>query len=240
MFVLFCQLYCSSYYICTYAIVLLFIVFRFCIGLILTRWDGFVFVLFLLLVFVLFLFVSSVFFVLHLTSCFFFQVPVDHAVVLRERGVEVRMEFGGTEIAVSCYKQHDGDKLLDAKVSCLRHAVRCCVLCAAIGVLLCCVLCTACGGGLCANRCVVCCVRESVCSILCAVCGMRLCAVHGNRCALCCVISVCFVLCAWCVLCPTVYGIRCAVHVILTLYFSAILTLRTRDSSRKNSLINRL
>lgn len=26
------------------------------------------------------------------------------------------MEFGGTEIAVSCYKQHDGDKLLDAKV----------------------------------------------------------------------------------------------------------------------------
>lgn len=35
---------------------------------------------------------------------------------LRERGVEVRMEFGGTEIAVSCYKQHDGDKLLDAKV----------------------------------------------------------------------------------------------------------------------------
>lgn len=45
-----------------------------------------------------------------------FQVPVDHAVPLRERGVEVRMEFGGTEIAVSCYKQHDGDKLLDAKV----------------------------------------------------------------------------------------------------------------------------
>lgn len=44
------------------------------------------------------------------------QVPVDHAVPLRERGVEVRMEFGGTEIAVSCYKQHDGDKLLDAKV----------------------------------------------------------------------------------------------------------------------------
>lgn len=46
----------------------------------------------------------------------FVQVPVDHAVPLRERGVEVRMEFGGTEIAVSCYKQHDGDKLLDAKV----------------------------------------------------------------------------------------------------------------------------
>ena len=45
-------------------------------------------------------------------------MPVDHAVVLRERGVEVRMEFGGTEIAVSCYKQHDGDKLLDAKVPC--------------------------------------------------------------------------------------------------------------------------
>ncbi|CAB1111260.1 unnamed protein product [Ectocarpus sp. CCAP 1310/34] len=44
------------------------------------------------------------------------RVPVDHAVPLRERGVEVRMEFGGTEIAVSCYKQHDGDKLLDAKV----------------------------------------------------------------------------------------------------------------------------
>lgn len=41
---------------------------------------------------------------------------MDHAVPLRERGVEVRMEFGGTEIAVSCYKQHDGDKLLDAKV----------------------------------------------------------------------------------------------------------------------------
>lgn len=44
---------------------------------------------------------------------------MDRAVPLRERGVEVRMEFGGTEIAVSCYKQHDGDKLLDAKVS--RH-----------------------------------------------------------------------------------------------------------------------
>lgn len=43
-------------------------------------------------------------------------MPVDHAVPLRDRGVEVRMEFGGTEIAVSCYKQHDGDKLLDAKV----------------------------------------------------------------------------------------------------------------------------
>lgn len=41
---------------------------------------------------------------------------MDHAVPLRDRGVEVRMEFGGTEIAVSCYKQHDGDKLLDAKV----------------------------------------------------------------------------------------------------------------------------
>lgn len=51
-----------------------------------------------------------------------FQVPVDHAVPLRERGVEVRMEFGGTEIAVSCYKQHDGDKLLDAKV---RWIIRC-------------------------------------------------------------------------------------------------------------------
>lgn len=110
-----------------------------------------------LLFFFLF-FVSFFFFVLTLTYRFFFQVPVDHAVVLRERGVEVRMEFGGTEIAVSCYKQHDGDKLLDAKVSCLRHAVRRCAVrgnrCA-----LCCVLCTACGGVLCANRCVVCCVR---------------------------------------------------------------------------------
>lgn len=61
-------------------------------------------------------------------SClvFLFQVPVDHAVPLRERGVEVRMEFGGTEIAVSCYKQHDGDKLLDAKVRLLVPVVAAC------------------------------------------------------------------------------------------------------------------
>lgn len=51
---------------------------------------------------------------------------MDHAVPLRERGVEVRMEFGGTEIAVSCYKQHDGDKLLDAKVRC--RMISCCTV----------------------------------------------------------------------------------------------------------------
>lgn len=83
---------------------------------------------FLVLVF-LFLFVLLIFF---LSFCFvlLFQVPVDHAVVLRERGVEVRMEFGGTEIAVSCYKQHDGDKLLDAKVQhalCIVYGMQCAV-----------------------------------------------------------------------------------------------------------------
>ena len=105
--------------------------------------DGFVpdFLLrIVLFVFCFFLFIFSCFcalfnFVfpdlfLSLGFVLFFQVPVDHAVVLRERGVEVRMEFGGTEIAVSCYKQHDGDKLLDAKV-----LNACCVLCRTCGAL---------------------------------------------------------------------------------------------------------
>lgn len=48
---------------------------------------------------------------------------------LRERGVEVRMEFGGTEIAVSCYKQHDGDKLLDAKVRTADLTLSHCAVC---------------------------------------------------------------------------------------------------------------
>ena len=124
------------------------------------------------------------------------------------------MEFGGTEIAVSCYKQHDGDKLLDAKVGCVLYSV--CVLCAMrysyIPYAMCCL------AYLTGIQYAVCCVRRAVCRVLCTACCV-LCAVCCVLCAACCVL--CAVRYVWydvcCVVCytNTVCGVLCSVWFVV-------------------------